>query len=160
MIKAMGDVARALIFAAQWPMLRGVAVRDMAVEPLFNDAMLPEKPTVTDKAQKYPNAINTCRHPRGPDKVSSLKKYGTSVGTLTLCDKCGPRWVLSDGRQVPVAPKLGPNIPTPTGLHRKDKVGSIEKPGGSDAAASSENPRSSSSTAETTTRPTAPTATQ
>lgn len=29
LIRAMRDAARALIFAAQWPMLRDVAVRDM-----------------------------------------------------------------------------------------------------------------------------------
>lgn len=55
LIKAMRDAARALIFAAQWPMLRDAAVRDMDIASLFNDAMLPEKPTITSKDQKYPN---------------------------------------------------------------------------------------------------------
>lgn len=97
LIKAMRDAARALIFAAQWPTLRDVAVGDMDIESLFNDAMLPEKPTTTTKEQKYPSEVQMCRH-RGDDKMSALKKYGTSVGTLTLCDQCGARWVLKDGK--------------------------------------------------------------
>lgn len=31
-------------------------------------------------------------------------------------------WVLRDGKHVPVAPKLGPQAPTPTGLHWAGKV--------------------------------------
>lgn len=51
-----------------------------------------------------------------------MKKYGTSVGAITLCDQCGARWVLMDWKKVPVAPKLGPKTPTPTGLRRTGKV--------------------------------------
>lgn len=120
-MKAMRDASRSLMFAAQWPCVRDVAVKDMDLEPLLSNAMPPERPEVKNEPPKYPNHVDTCRH-RGPNKSSSLKKYGTSVGTITLCDQCGALCVLWDGQQVLVAPKLGPQTPKPTGLHRAGKA--------------------------------------
>lgn len=48
-----GDVRRsqALMFAAQWTLVRDVAVRDMDLEPLLSEALPPETPQVTGRRQ-------------------------------------------------------------------------------------------------------------